>query len=185
MVHLFSPCLPVSCTFVVSILSLPFRFLPYEFLSFPSSLSTVPSLTFHHYILTLLQSLPSLSFPFPCPFHSLPISSFYIIHTLFHLHSSPSPSFLRLPLLQVLDASLRTALDMSKMTRSMVDQLILSRDNHTNQNNHHHHQPLSGFGYYSSDFTSSSSTSSSPSSLSSKSPFDDSCDSESEARRVS
>lgn len=71
----------------------------------------------------------------------------------------------------MLDASLRDALDMSEMTRSMVDQLILSRD------------AQATFSDYSSDFTSSSS--SSPSSVGSKSPFDDSGDSESEARQVS
>lgn len=76
----------------------------------------------------------------------------------------------------MLDASLKEALDMSEMTRSMVDQLILSRENQ------------STFSDYSSDFTSassSSSSSSSPSSVGSKSPFDDSGDSESEARQVS
>ena len=71
----------------------------------------------------------------------------------------------------MLDDSLRDALDMSEMTRSMVDQLILSREGHAT------------FSDYSSDFTSSSS--SSPSSMGSKSPFDDSGDSESEARQVS
>ncbi|MPC61207.1 Zinc finger protein 474 [Portunus trituberculatus] len=58
---------------------------------------------------------------------------------------------------------------MSEMTRSMVDQLILSRDGQAT------------FSDYSSDFTSSSS--SSPSSVGSKSPFDDSGDSESEAKQ--
>ncbi|KAK3863135.1 hypothetical protein Pcinc_031048 [Petrolisthes cinctipes] len=90
----------------------------------------------------------------------------------------PSTATLKKP--KVLDASLRTALDMSKMTRSMVDQLILSRDNQTQQQQPQ--QSHSGFGYYSSDFTSSSSSSSS--SPGSKSPFDDSCDSETEARRA-
>ncbi|XP_050738008.1 nucleolar protein dao-5-like isoform X2 [Eriocheir sinensis] len=80
----------------------------------------------------------------------------------------PSTATLRKP--KVLDASLREAVDMSEMTRSMVDQLILSRENQ------------STFSDYSSDFTSASS-SSSPSSVGSKSPFDDSGDSESEARQ--
>lgn len=79
----------------------------------------------------------------------------------------PSTATLRKP--KVLDASLRDALDMSEMTRSMVDQLILSREGQAT------------FSDYSSDFTSSSS--SSPSSVGSKSPFDDSGDSESEARQ--
>ncbi|XP_069185419.1 dentin sialophosphoprotein [Procambarus clarkii] len=77
----------------------------------------------------------------------------------------PATATLKKP--KVLDLSLRNAVDMSQMTRSMVDQLILSRDSQ------------SGFSDYSSDFTSSS-----PSSVGSKSPFDDSGDSENESRRA-
>ncbi|KAG7157422.1 Zinc finger protein 474-like, partial [Homarus americanus] len=61
----------------------------------------------------------------------------------------PGTATLRRP--KVLDMSLKNAVDMSEMTRSMVDQLILSRESQ------------SGFSDYSSDFTNSSS--SSPSSL--------------------
>ncbi|XP_069942460.1 A disintegrin and metalloproteinase with thrombospondin motifs 14-like isoform X4 [Cherax quadricarinatus] len=84
-----------------------------------------------------------------------------------HLTTKQRPGTAVLKRPKVLDMSLKNALDMSEMTRSMVDQLILS------------HEPQSGFSDYSSDFTSSS-----PSSLGSKSPFDDSGDSETEARKV-
>ncbi|XP_071517846.1 uncharacterized protein [Panulirus ornatus] len=77
----------------------------------------------------------------------------------------PSTATLKRP--KVLDVNLKNAVDMSEMTRSMVDQLILSRDQQ------------SGSSDYSSDFTSSS-----PSSMGSKSPFDDSGDSEGEPRRM-
>lgn len=105
-------------------------------------------------------SLPSFVFFFPDHCHPF---THPLTHPNTHTHTP-----------QVLDASLRDALDMSEMTRSMVDQLILSRENQ------------STFSDYSSDFTSvSSSSSSSPSSMGSKSPFDDSGDSESETRQVS
>nr|XP_053633760.1 zinc finger protein 474-like isoform X5 [Cherax quadricarinatus] len=84
-----------------------------------------------------------------------------------HLTTKQRPGTAVLKRPKVLDMSLKNALDMSEMTRSMVDQLILS------------HEPQSGFSDYSSDFTSSS-----PSSLGSKSPFDDSGDSETEARKI-
>ncbi|KAK7071235.1 hypothetical protein SK128_008912, partial [Halocaridina rubra] len=81
----------------------------------------------------------------------------------------PSTATLKKP--KVLDMSLQHSVDMSEMTRDMLDQVLLSKDNQA------------GSSDYSSDFTSSSTSSS----VGSKSPFEDegtSGDSESEARKI-
>ncbi|XP_042871338.1 zinc finger protein 474-like isoform X1 [Penaeus japonicus] len=80
----------------------------------------------------------------------------------------PSTATLEKP--KVLDMSLRHEVDMSEMRRDMLDQVILTKDTHGESSD------------YSSDFTSSS-----PSSMGSKSPFDDEATSEGsegEAKKV-